>query len=55
MFVGTGRGGLTVPHVRGALFFDCPETCVPRGLLSFNKTASVRRMTGKDAARVHYH
>lgn len=38
MFPGTGRGGLTVPRTRGALFFGCPDSCVPNLLsLSFSK------------------
>jgi len=38
MFPGTGRGGLTVPRTRGALFFGCPDSCIPDLLsLSFSK------------------
>jgi hypothetical protein len=37
MFPGTGRGGLTVPRTRGALFFVCLDSCVPGLSLSFSK------------------
>lgn len=52
MFPGTGRGGLTVPRIRGALFFGCPS--IPLDLVfDVSKPASLFAWTRAGFFRAH--